>query len=540
MSLQTKFVLLLTALGAAVLVAFGAAWWTLQVSYRELRGPVESSVRVLDQLLGMEKPIEALRGYVGPDDAPTLPSEATDPAHTSAAQLNAARFREQIVAINALLALIRADDVWTGFVGKSATVNLTQKVAVLNGLGVALLGPEAADPAQPPTGHDRLASRALLSTHLNQIHELLKRMEHRVVDDISNLAKAGATLRVRLFAVLGLSLALVSLNAVLATLLVRRWILRPVAYLRTAAARIASGDFEHRIPLPSTSRGDEITSLSTEVNHMAGMVKQLQTERVEQARLAGVGEMLRRLAHNLQEPLSGIRGLAETARTEVRDLGPAAALVRESQDRIIRSVDRFLAWLSDLLTVTKPTEIHARPTDAAVWLAGLVEAHTPLAQTRGVILSLDQQHDAEAFVFDPRHMEHAVSAILSNAIEATTRRAPSSGPGSVRVVSRIAQIGQPGKVWELCIEDNGPGVPPHLRDSIFRPYFTTKAHGSGIGLAVAHQVVLAHGGQILVENTDPGSNQDRTSLGTSGARFRIRLPLDRRPAEDMSVASIGH
>lgn len=540
MSLQTKFAILLTALGAAVLVAFGAAWWSLQISYQEIRGPVESSARVLDQLIGMEKLIDELRALALPGDAFRAAPGPERADTAGAAPIDGAAFRDRMDAVNGLLARVRDDDIWTGFVGKSATVNLTQKIADLNRLGMVRFGPEPADPARGATAHVGETSPALIGGHLFQIHELLKRMEKRVVDDISNLAKSGARLRVRLFVVLGLSLMLVVLTAFLAILLVRRWILLPVSLLRTAAARIAAGDFEHRIPVASAARADEITSLSTEVNHMAGMVKQMQTESVEQARLAAVGEMVRRLAHNLRDPLNGIRGLAELTRMEARELGPAGAAVRESQDRIIHSVDLFGGWLSDLLNVTKPTTIHAQPTDAARWLAGLVEAHGPLAQTRGVGLTLHQESDSAKAVFDPRHLEQAVSAILSNAIDAAANHARPSGTPSVRVVSRVVQNGQPGKTWELSIEDSGPGVPPDLRDSIFKPYFTTKQHGSGIGLAVAQQVVRAHGGQISVEDVEPGPQEAGQTPGSAGARFRIRLPLDRRPAGDIQVASIGH
>lgn len=541
MSLQTKFAILLTALGAAVLVAFGAAWWSLQISYQEIRGPVESSARVLDQLIGMEMLIDELRALVLPGDAFRA---APGPERADAAAptpFDAASFRDRMAAVNDLLDRVRANDTWTGFVGKSATVNLTEKIAELNRLVIPRFGPEAGDPAHPVAAAQVVEPHpSRISSHLFQIHELLKRMEKRVVDDIRDLAESGARLRVRLFVVLGLALALVVLTAVLAILLVRRWILRPVSLLRTAAARIAAGDFEHRIPVSSAARADEITSLSTEVNHMAGMVKQMQAESVEQARLAAVGEMVRRLAHNLRDPLNGIRGLAEFTRMNARDLGPAGETVRESQDRIIHSVDRFGGWLSDLLNVTKPATIHAQPTDAARWLAGLVEAHAPLAQTRGVALTLDQGLDSATAVFDPRHLEQAVSAILSNAIEAAANHARLSRLPSVRVASRLVQDAQPGQSWELSIEDSGPGVPPDLRDSIFKPYFTTKRHGSGIGLAVAHQVVRAHGGQISVEDVEPGPQEAGQTPGSAGARFRIRLPLDRRPAGDMQVASIGH
>lgn len=540
MSLQTKFAILLAVLGTAVVVAFSAAWWSLEVSYREVRGPVKSSSQVLDQLIMIEKLVDELRALADPGNAFGASPEPAHSSTSTAASLGAGEFRERISAINSLLDNIRTDDVWTGFAGKSATTNLTQKLADLNRMGISRFGADARDPDRDFAPLEGDVSPPQFSAHLFQIHELLKRMEKRVVDDIRNVAKSAADLRTRLFFVLGLALTLVALNAALALLLVRRWILRPISELRTAAARIAAGDFEHRIPVPSTALGDEITSLSTEVNHMAGMVKQLQSERIEQERLAAIGEMVRRLAHNLRNPLAGIRGLAELTRVELSDLGLAAEAVGEMQGRIISSVDRFEGWLSDLLNVTKPANIHVEPTDAARWLAGLVEAHSPLAQTRKVVLSVDQQHGPGKVAFDPRHLEHAVSAILSNAIEATASHSNRAGPARVRIVSQVVEIGQPGRIWELCIEDSGPGVPPDLREKIFKPYFTTKRDGNGIGLAVAMQVVRAHRGELTVEDAESGPEGREDGSRPTGARFRIRLPLDRRPTEDTQVASIGH
>jgi signal transduction histidine kinase len=262
--------------------------------------------------------------------------------------------------------------------------------------------------------------------------------------------------------------------------------------------------------------------------------------------------MVRRLAHNLRNPLGGIRALAETTVGELPTHGPHSDL-RENQTRIITAVDRFEKWLTDLLTATRPMRVVPEPTVVKAWLGGLVDVHRPMAESRGVSLTLDVSQCPGEAVFDSRHLEHAVSAILSNAIEATSSpqaRGPARSGGAVEV--RAGCPAANGKApnegyWTLSIADQGPGVPRELQEQVFRPYFTTKPDGNGIGLAVALQVVKAHGGQIRLDSPWPsqetGSGAAEGHSGhPAGTRFTIELPMNRPQVagEDVDMASIGH
>jgi signal transduction histidine kinase len=230
---------------------------------------------------------------------------------------------------------------------------------------------------------------------------------------------------------------------------------------------------------------------------------------VERERLAAVGEMMRRLAHNLRNPLSGIRGLAEVTRDEVRD----SPDLRDHQERIIASVDRFERWLSDLLSVTKPLAVLPEPARVEPLLTGLVDAHRPMARQKDIVLELDMASAPAEACFDPRHLEHSLVAILTNAIQASPAKT------TVRVTARSVDAG----AWEVRIADQGPGVPPEIVDKVFNAYFTTKKDGNGIGLAVAQQVVRAHGGRITIERGLNGSVETR-GIGP-GATFVVRIPV---------------
>ncbi|MCC6323046.1 MAG: HAMP domain-containing histidine kinase [Phycisphaerales bacterium] len=543
MSLQAKFTLLLASLAAAVLLALGTAWWALGVTYREVREPVRTSSRALAVLVKLEQVVDELRGLADPGDA-----FSTSPRTTAAGSVDSppptALSREAYLArrrlIDARFDELVAETSWSEYAGRSPIRNLRVKFDTLRQTADAHFdGPPApAGDASPPL--------SLISNQLFDIHELLKRIEGRIVTDIRDLTDSSADLRTRLIIVLALALLLVLLTGALATALVRRWVVHPVGLLRAAAARIAAGDFEHRVPIAPNAPADEMTALSAEVNHMAGMVKQLQSERIEQERLAAVGEMVRRLAHNLRNPLAGIRGLAELTRSDVSNLGEPAADVRENQTRIITTVDRFESWLADLLRVTRPSVVEPTPHDVGPWLTGLVAAHRPFAQSLAVQLFLDLDSGPERATFDPRHLEHAVSAILSNAIQAAKQNESARNRAAVRVTSQVRKPADSPQVWELRIADSGAGVPQNLRGSVFKPYFTTKQDGNGIGLAIALQAVRGHGGDIRIEDTPGGLEAFGTPDSgaqphhATGAVFVIRLPLAISEAgEDQSLANIG-
>ena len=294
----------------------------------------------------------------------------------------------------------------------------------------------------------------------------------------------------------------------------------PVARLREGAERFAAGDLEHRVRVRG---GDEIAVLTAQVNAMAASITEMQERTVERERLAAMGEMMRRLVHNIRNPLGGIRNLAEL--TAMRAEQPGA--VREMQSEIIHAVDRFDRWLGEVLDVTSPLKLRIERHEVHAWLGGAIEAVRPMATARGVAIEVRTDDRSERF--DAHHLEHAVVALLTNALEA----APSGSTVRVRVSSDGPAEGECG--WRIEIEDEGPGVPEEIREQVFRPYFSTKASGRGTGLASANQVVTGHGGRIELLPRESG-----------GLRCAVRLPefpgsvrRQEMAAEPSRMAEIG-
>lgn len=445
MSLKRKFAILFALLGLTVLFSLGAAAWSFRVLQTEVATPFTDLAQTLSTLSAIKQELAG-----GRDEA--------------------SRQR-----IDALMKELAANDAALGLVGVSTSRNLRQRVAEAR----------AALPGDPAPRRSAI--------------RLIERIETQIAGNADLALGHVAALRRMLTGAMAISLFGAVMVALLGYLLLNRWVVAPVASLRLAAKRIGGGDFAHRVPVNAR---DEIGLLSEEVNRMAALVSRMQEERIRRERLAAAGQMLRRLAHNLRNPLAGIRSLAELSR---EDASPDSE-VCDAQNRIMSTVDHFERWLSDLLHRTSPVELRAERLDVGAWIRGVVAAHESAAAARSVRIEIEAAKAPRNASFDPGHLEQAISVLVSNAIDASPRGS------TVRISVRTDGMSES---WELRVEDEGPGVAPEIIDRIFEPHFTTKQGGVGIGLAFAREVAMVHGGEILVE---PG-------CGGSGAAFVIRLPL---------------
>jgi signal transduction histidine kinase len=479
-SLLRKFAILLGLLASTIVVGLGAAFVFGVMLEREVSSPFRVTTGVLTDLARLKRSVGRVELLVADESG----ADAIEPELARVAQA---------------LSLLEQDPWFDDVVGPASTRNMRARVD--QSLADTRVWLDSA------SEHDAdLAKRSLFG-----VHEVIEAIEQRILVDALRSADFGDEMRRLHHVTLIAGMLSSALFGLLAIMLLRRWVLAPVARLGEATQRIASGDFEHRVGLAGR---DELAMLGHQVDAMAGSIASMQREAIERERLAAVGEMVRRLAHNLRNPLAGIRNLAELSRMQSAD----NATLRDLQTEIIDAVDRFNGWLKELLNVTSPMRMHFEDREVRAWLAGIVDSHRPLARMRSVELITEFDGAPDRACFDPRHLEHAIVAILTNAIQA-------SGPGSrVRVSSeRGGEDGDPSGEgwWTIAIRDEGPGIPDELREKIFRPYFTTKRDGNGIGLAVAGQVVKRHGGRI-----------DLWTQPERGTHFLVRLPAVPPPSDD--------
>jgi signal transduction histidine kinase len=219
-------------------------------------------------------------------------------------------------------------------------------------------------------------------------------------------------------------------------------------------------------------------------------------------RLAALGEMAAGLAHEIRNPLGGIQLYASLLAQDVADKPESHQLVQ----KISGGVRRLEALVGHVLQFSRELHVSVEPTDLAEVVDQAVELAAAKAAERGVVCRVEGPRPM-GVVADPLLLGQALLNLLLNAVEA-------AGPGSGEVRVRFSPPPDESDVKQFRLEvcDNGPGIPPHVLDKIFNPFFTTKDTGTGLGLAIVHRVVEAHDGTILATNAEGG-----------GARFEIRV-----------------
>jgi two-component system, NtrC family, nitrogen regulation sensor histidine kinase GlnL len=287
------------------------------------------------------------------------------------------------------------------------------------------------------------------------------------------------------------------------------WLVDPGPLRETLAAvvgnRIATGRFEAVLKRPSATPADwlpvrvivnQTDSPERVVVEMIEVEQQTKQDREERAATQAEAnkELVRNLAHEIKNPLGGIRGAAQLLEMELeerRDLIEYTQVVIAEADRLQALVDRLLAPHRHAHVVAD-VNIH----EVCERVRSLLAAEFP----RGITLKRDYDTSIPEFRGDREQLIQAVLNIARNACQALTERI-AAGDAMLALRTRIARQVTIGKTrWrlalELHIEDNGPGVPEAIRERIFYPLVTGREGGSGLGLTLAQTFVQQHQGAI--------------------------------------------
>jgi two-component system sensor histidine kinase AtoS len=225
-------------------------------------------------------------------------------------------------------------------------------------------------------------------------------------------------------------------------------------------------------------------------------IKALQARMELKERLSQLGEMSAGISHELRNSMSVISGYAKLLSKKVEEPNKHAV------DEILLEIRTMDKIISELLAFAKPSVLSVEQVD----LHELVDETIKYAVVDNdrVSLSVDVDVESPAKVnADAVLMKQALTNILINASEAM----PKGGTISIRIRRLNNRV-------KMYIEDSGPGIPEDIREKIFLPFYTTKAEGIGLGLALVQKIIFAHGGTIEV-----GSNQG------GGTSFSITLPV---------------
>lgn len=363
-----------------------------------------------------------------------------------------------------------------------------------------------------------------------ECHEHSPRTEVLGVVDIAySLAEVDRALEHHAVNIFVLSSGIILLVALGGGLLLHRMIYLPLKDLNAGAQRISQGDLDHRIPVRSH---DEFGQVADSFNHMGSALKgslhelkelvQTLEQKVEERtkalraaeaevaqgeKLASIGLLASGIAHELNNPLTGVLTFTSLLRQKM----PAGSADAEDLDLVIRETRRCASIIRRLLDFARekvPTEGHV---DVNAVINEVVRFVFNPATLQNVEVVTQLAPDLPRVWGDADMIKQVVLNIVVNATQAI------EGAGRVVVEShRVATAAGLPAMIEFSISDTGCGIPAANMKHIFEPFFTSKevGKGTGLGLSVSYGIVKAHGGTIKVE-----------SVVGEGSTFRVQLPV---------------
>jgi PAS domain S-box-containing protein len=241
-------------------------------------------------------------------------------------------------------------------------------------------------------------------------------------------------------------------------------------------------------------------------------VKRLEREKLENERLAAVGQTVAQLAHGIKNILTGLRGGMYGIKSGIKS--GSEQRLDKGWEMLDRNVERMTVLVRGFLDYSKQYVLDVQETAPQEIAREVYALFRDAAERDGVELVLDANGDIGVANMDPSSIHTCLANLVSNGIDACRSEEAREGRVSIAVSEEGGAV-----VFE--VGDTGCGMEPEVRDKVFNSFFTTKGlAGTGLGLLVTRKLVQEHGGRISVESA-PGE----------GSRFRMVFPRDRLPAQ---------
>jgi two-component system, sporulation sensor kinase A len=223
---------------------------------------------------------------------------------------------------------------------------------------------------------------------------------------------------------------------------------------------------------------------------------------IQMEKLSAIGELAAGLAHEIKNPLAGIKGAIEI----IRDGMPSDHPHRGVLGEVLSEVARIDRTVIDLLSYSKPRSPDFQRVALPVLAQNAIAFVQKMADSKQIRLSLETEPEVPPLMGDENALKQLFLNLLLNAIEAVPKE------GAIQI--QIKTLGE--TAIQIEVIDNGPGIPLEKQSRIFAPFYTTKKTGTGLGLATCRRIATDHGGEIHVESREG-----------KGANFVISLPLNR-------------
>lgn len=291
-----------------------------------------------------------------------------------------------------------------------------------------------------------------------------------------------------LLAVLGI--LLIVAVAIIATRQIRRAVIEPLGRLTQAAVEVGKGRFELSVgPL-----GDgEFRELAQAFERMATELHKREAQVVQSERMAAIGQLAAGIAHEINNPIGIIRGYLRTMLPEARDEG-----LKEELRILDEEAAACQRIAEDLLAYARTPELTKEPVQIDVLLDDAANRFRSSAPDSNVRVQV--QAEAATLQVDSIRLRQVINNLARNAVEA--------GSEEVEIIGR--RIGT--KDYSIQVLDRGPGIRDDAKGRMFEPFFSTRRHGSGLGLAVCSGIVRAHGGTIAAKERDGGGTEIAVTL----------------------------
>jgi two-component system NtrC family sensor kinase len=322
-----------------------------------------------------------------------------------------------------------------------------------------------------------------------------------VLDVTMSLDEVDRELAASQVRMLGFAAAAIAATSLVLFWLNKRLIIRPVEDLVAATRRVAAGDLATRVP---ATAAHELGDLGRAFNEMTTTIVETQQKLTQADKLASVGQLAAGVAHEINNPLTGVLTYASFLLKRADDKPE----MKEDLEVIVRETKRCREIVKGMLDFARKTPPKRVTTSLNTIVERAVAIVTAQLALRGVAIELDLGEGLPALSADESQIQQVLVNLLLNAADAMSDK----GGGKVRVTTRRTA----GKeTLEALVEDEGAGISAENQKHLFEPFFSTKgARGTGLGLAVSWGILESHGGSIDV--------QSEVGQGTC---FTVRLPL---------------
>jgi len=322
-----------------------------------------------------------------------------------------------------------------------------------------------------------------------------------------NIDYAPATSLLKKNQIRGILIALVSLT-ILTVVIIRlfeKLINHPISQLKDKMKKVQEGDLDIRI---SSLKKDEIGSLSESFNIMVKKLKEAnhkieelfhkQMEKAEH--LASLGELSAGLAHEIKNPIAGMKGALEI----INQKTDASDFKKEIFTEMLLQIEKINNIIQDLLSYAKPKEINVSLIDPNECIKNAIKLAKPHIDNKNIHFHFKGSENGPLACIDSDKIQEVMLNMMLNSISAIQKK------GNITIELYEKQK----KELEIIFSDDGIGIKEEYLPQIFNPFFTTKRRGTGLGLSISKKIIEAHKGSIEVKSAEK-----------KGTTFFIRLPV---------------